>query len=593
MFIHESGETKEHGEDLFPRSFIFALPLPDNYVGPTQMFGLDYDGDKGLPIFQTVSDHADTDKLTEKEGWMPPGQGNNKSHIPLYMGIPQVPGSLREAIQAFVLSTAARKARGQLTKHNSMLIHVTRFVDVQRRIRDQVEKEFFKIRDRIIYGDGDRESVLDDLKKLWENDFVPKTLQIAAQDCNKLTWEEVKERLPEAVNSIVIREINGSSGDILEYSKRSQANQAFDVIAIGGDKLSRGLTLEGLTVSYFLRHSKMYDTLMQMGRWFGYRPGYVDLCRIYTTEDLQNWFRHISKAGEELRQDFNRMVLSGCTPRQFGHRVLNHPQIMVTSPTKMRYTEKRTVSFEGDLSIVTLFSRKDGIVENNFKALQRLVNSLNAPVPGSRLKRISDFKWIKVPSDQIINFLSSYQGHPSANKVRSEYLVKYIKKQNRREMLKNWTVYISQGNGEKVDITPECHAMSVIRSWSNKPGKITIDTPYRVKTIVSPSDEYTDLEGDEYGKALEKSIELWEKSDKRSKRPKEPINVGIRLVRPPERGLLCIYPVSAEIGSDCPPIKFPLIGFFISFPGDKDAVPVQYTVNEVYRRQENEGFWDE
>ncbi|REN09897.1 hypothetical protein DSI41_20845, partial [Mycobacterium tuberculosis] len=65
------------------------------------------------------------------------------------------------------------------------------------------------------------------------------------------------------------------------------------VIAVGGDKLSRGLTLEGLSVSYYMRVSKMYDSLLQMGRWFGYRPGYLDLCRIYTSSDLIAWYRHI------------------------------------------------------------------------------------------------------------------------------------------------------------------------------------------------------------------------------------------------------------------------------------------------------------
>ena len=68
------------------------------------------------------------------------------------------------------------------------------------------------------------------------------------------------------------------------------------VIAVGGDKLSRGLTLDGLSVSYYLRASQMYDTLMQMGRWFGYRDGYLDVCRIYTTQELAEWYRFIASA---------------------------------------------------------------------------------------------------------------------------------------------------------------------------------------------------------------------------------------------------------------------------------------------------------
>ena len=109
------------------------------------------------------------------------------------------------------------------------------------------------------------------------------------------SWEEIEAALPDAIADIDIRMINGTAKDALDYAERKETG--LKVIAIGGDKLSRGLTLEGLCVSYFLRASKMYDTLMQMGRWFGYRPGYLDLCRLYTTSDLHEWFEHITEAG--------------------------------------------------------------------------------------------------------------------------------------------------------------------------------------------------------------------------------------------------------------------------------------------------------
>ena len=89
--------------------------------------------------------------------------------------------------------------------------------------------------------------------------------------------------------------------------------------------MSRGLTLEGLSVSYFLRASRMYDTLLQMGRWFGYRPGYVDLCRLYTTSELREYYSHITMATEELRREFDLMADRGMTPSDFGLRVRSHP----------------------------------------------------------------------------------------------------------------------------------------------------------------------------------------------------------------------------------------------------------------------------
>src|SRR6202041_2320951 len=131
--------------------------------------------------------------------------------------------------------------------------------------------------------------------------------------------------------------------------------QGLNVIAIGGDKLSRGLTLEGLSVSYFLRASKMYDSLMQMGRWFGYRPGYVDLCRLYLTPDLELWFRHVATAAEELRDRINQMAMIGATPEEYGLRIRSHDILLVTAQNKMLHAQEFKVSFQGEAKIQTKF----------------------------------------------------------------------------------------------------------------------------------------------------------------------------------------------------------------------------------------------
>src|SRR5262249_12617745 len=128
--------------------------------------------------------------------------------------------------------------------------------------------------------------------------------------------KDVAANLPKVASTVTIKLINGSAKDALEYDAARQTG--INVIAIGGDKLSRGLTLEGLTVSYFLRASRMYDTLMQMGRWFGYRDGYADLCRLYTTRELVDWYRDITVANEELLALFDEMAAVGGTPRDFG-----------------------------------------------------------------------------------------------------------------------------------------------------------------------------------------------------------------------------------------------------------------------------------
>ena len=161
-------------------------------------------------------------------------------------------------------------------------------------------------------------------------------------------------------NPSTSRTINGTAGDILDYETYRETG--LTVIAIGGDKLARGLTLEGLSVSYFLRASKMYDTLMQMGRWFGFRPGYLDLCRLYTTSELNEWFVHITQAAEELRREFDHMHMIKGTPKDYGLQVCSHPTMMVTSSVKMRNATEVQINFAGAIQETVTFSRPS---ENN------------------------------------------------------------------------------------------------------------------------------------------------------------------------------------------------------------------------------------
>ncbi len=282
IFIFPDQETDEHGRDLFPRDFLVNLPVPSNHVGPTKVFGLPEDPDDDeeqrdpLPLVRIVDDHHE--------------------HIPdrhlAGHRVDALPGSLHEALRAFILTCAARSARGGGVHHNSMLIHVTRFVGVQSSIADLVRDELRDLQNRIRYGDGDSAvTIMDELRTLWSNDFASTSSEMRerypdlTRGCGDLSWEEVRPRLVDSSQRIQVRVINGSAREALDYWDHPDG---MSVIAIGGDKLSRGLTLEGLSVSYYLRTSRMYDTLLQMGRWFGYRPGYVDLCRLYTSEELRD-----------------------------------------------------------------------------------------------------------------------------------------------------------------------------------------------------------------------------------------------------------------------------------------------------------------
>ena len=405
IYIHESAETKEHGPDLFPRSFIVNLPAPTNYVGPVRIFGLAAEPDteeeaqSGLPLVRPIKDYA---------AWLPNGHKKGFSPGP-------VPESLREALRAFILVCATRRVRGDLVDHNSMLIHVTRFTDVQTAVAGQVKDELKRLQQRLRHGDGAGSDIRAELHELWTRDFAPTTEQVAASDCPPVTWEQIDEALLASADKIEVRTINGEAADVLDYA--NYAETGISVIAIGGDKLSRGLTLEGLSVSYYLRASRMYDTLMQMGRWFGYRPKYLDLCRLYTTTELIEWYEHITEANEELRELFDQMALSGAAPEDFGIRVQSHPDLLVTGSVKMRNGHEVQLTFSGDISETIAFHRDATTVEKNYAVTDRFLRALGAPKDED--KTGDKLVWKGVSSDRIVNdFLGAIRVHAAAHKVR-------------------------------------------------------------------------------------------------------------------------------------------------------------------------------
>jgi hypothetical protein len=605
ILIHEDATTAGEGEDLFPRSFIYSLPTPSNHVGPSVVFGYEADDgrvEQGLPIVRSITDQA-AGADDEHARWMPPK--HKKEHVPLTDGALEVPPSLREAIHAFVLVCAARAARGQHVNHNSMLVHVTRFTAVQRLVADQVLSEVKTLERRLRHGEGDARGARQALRAMWDRDFVPTTRTVVDRGFEAPTalqhWDEVEPRLAAAVSSIKVRQINGLAGEVLDYVEHKDTG--LNVIAVGGDKLSRGLTLEGLSVSYFLRASRMYDTLMQMGRWFGYRHGYLDLCRLYTTTEMAEWFSHIADASDELRRDFDRMVASGSTPRDFGQRVRSHPVLMVTSRVKMRHGRTIDLTYDGDISETINFWRDGQHLSDNWDATRGLVQALeSAHGPAIQARnRSTAWMWNDADPELILSFLKAYTEHEASKRVKTSLLADYIQRESSANRLRTWTVAIATGDGRQEENLSSHPFKLVKRSWhENTSGDIEElkrQNHYRIRRLLNPPDEAADLSESEFQEACEATIKEWEinpwsRSDPpvRRKRPSIPSGPSIRAARPAERGLLLLYPLDgAEFGKvDSGAGTIPVVGFGISFPkvrGDI-ASKVRYTVNNVYYRQE-------
>ena len=585
IFIPLEMYQERYGPDLFPESFIIGLQPPSDYIGPSKIFGTRDSGERIFPLLRLVQDQEDFIPDKHKKEFSPA----------------RLNESVKNAIYSFILSCAARRVRGYKSVHNSMLVHVTRFVSVQEKVADLVRTELEFIKSALEHGEGAyHPSVRELLKALWENDFVGTSSEVYPE-LKQIPWESVDAELIPAVAKMQIMVINGTAADVLSY-KENEA-QGLNVIVIGGDKLSRGMTLEGLSVSYFLRSSRMYDTLLQMGRWFGYRSDYADLCRIFTIEQMVDYYQRIQAADEELRQEFDQMVERKETPRTYGLKVRYHKGLMVTSSVKMRHGVKLDLKYEGDIAETTVFDPDEETISQNFVITDQFLRGIqNTPVVSEGY-----VLWSNVPADQISSFLRQFKTHKDAVEVNGPLMADYIDAQEEVGGVREWTVALLKRQIlHQSDDLDEKDAPEITCNLAGFDIVTTQRSPYRyipgkkvtVRRLVSPRHEYIDITDEEWATYEEDLKNKGLQMHLNSVRNRN--GAYARLARCSKRGLLLIYPlnqVAFEQKIHNPRSKFvsldsefhistPIIGLALSFPGDRKAVPIQYAVNNVWWQQE-------
>ncbi len=568
-------------QNLFPRNFIKNIPAPSNYIGPEKVFGfspLDEDetSNEVLPIVNRINDYRDFVPDKHKKDDQKPSS---------------LPESLKKAIRCFIITCAIRRLRGQTTVHNSMLIHVSRFVLWQDHIAELVSNQFIYYRRGIDQNDP---VILNEFKSTFEQDengyrsFVTVSQQILNSELSSLDsqiqvhkWSEVLQYLNDAAARIEVKSIHGGSGEALDYFDHKNG---LSVIAVGGNKLSRGLTLEGLSVSYYLRASRMYDTLMQMGRWFGYRGGYVDLCRLFTSRELNEWFCHITQASEELREEFDYMTdVAGSTPEQYALKVRTHPGVLQISATnKMRSATTVQISWAGRLVESYEFKKDISMIDNNFKHTQKFISTL----PAFKESRPNNaFVWYDIPAEQIINFFEGIQSVENLKKAEPRKLIQFINTQLRNGELTDWRIALMTKPNPKNNSTFEVNGNEVqIGQWKRtEDNKNSNEQIYylRKSHIISPSDEFIDFTAEEY----ERAMNLTNRHRKKAGNAMYPNGQIVRNeLRNPKKPLLIIYlldpeeSISAE--NALPKGINPFVGYAISFPKSNYNAPVSYAVNE-------------
>lgn len=440
IFINPDSNDEMLEDDLFPRDFIYALEAPTNYIGARTIFP---EGGKHNYMIKNNDDC---------EFYLP--EKHKKDFIPST----ELPLSLREAVASFFIANAVRDLRGQHKKHRSMLINISRFIDVQERICKQVDsyvrelqrevKNYYRTGDSALQHEG-----IAFIKQVFDTHFAVLSDDILAGE-QRFTWAEIQLALNDAIASIVVRTVNGGNAPKnLNYDECEE--DGLRIIAIGGFSLSRGLTLEGLCTSYFHRNSKMYDTLMQMGRWFGYRPHYADVCQVWMSETSVEWYAYISDASDELRREVRRMRDLDLTPKEFGLGVRSDKDaLLVTAINKMRYTEDidMTISLNGD------------VIETPYIHMNKDVNSANLSLVTKWIEKLRDDGYdfadsdkenlalshpqiLNVPKHYIIELLNSYKSHYLNMEFRTSNLVHLLERYT-DGTVDTWDILISNGRSE-------------------------------------------------------------------------------------------------------------------------------------------------
>jgi hypothetical protein len=503
--------------DLYPKDFIVDLPKPEGYFGAEEQFGrFDTDSDEtvgGLDIIRIVPE-SELDAL--------------KNH-----GI--LPNSLEFAMLDFVLAGAARAYRRAQDRHGdfpaTMLLHGSHLVLRQMEMAHLVGQRFFELRDEWRYQNR---GMIPTLHERWEAEFRPVTA--GSHPSRDVAFNQIRPFIGPFFEAVQVRVINSQSGEVLDYEREPYLK----IIAVGGNRLSRGLTLEGLLTSYFFRSTAMYDTLMQMGRWFGFRGGYEDLTRIYMTRDLASWFSDLALVEYELRQDIGMYEALNVTPLELGTRILSHPAMLVTSRLKQRFS--RTIIVEQSYSNQVLQTFRfpfeqlhelSEMLDANQHLTANLLSSLASPAWQNQIP-----VWQGVPADGIMNFIQNYRMNSDvARNINPEALVAYIQRQNEFGELTSWTVAVR--GRESPDQVLGTINFGLEHEISMISRNRLVSDPDSLGIITNPGDEEIGLNEE----LLERTAQLRESTGQAA-------NPVARLVRPPTEGLLLIYPVSRFSGHE-------------------------------------------
>jgi hypothetical protein len=475
--------------NLFPDDFIVQLNSPTNYVGAQRFFEtLANDGVNKLPVVEPVDDYCDdfpsrvievdednvigVDRFDSKAEWdTRVGKFGTYNNFVSYRDYRKgtraaksldtfpntIPDSLKKAVMCFVLGISIRELRQPMMvtsnlyqPHNTMLIHISRFTRWQTKTERLLKSYYSDLISRLLMEKPNAPgSIYLQFGKVWRDfyhdivlnirEYLPKGYE--DEFMMPTSFNSVLPGLIDAAKGVDILALNSQTNDQLEYKKDNPKK----VIAIGGNRLSRGFTLEGLITSYFVRTTNYSDSLLQMGRWFGYRPGYLDCCKLFTSQDLIDKYDSTTLCIEELKAEFKKMDDLERTPSDYEIRVRTHEGVLqITRPSILKNTQSVKWSYQDSLQMSTSINVEATHITNVWEQFRTNIASLMISA-----EQRDTLLCKQVSSEAIINIL---QGSNNFDSTKCELMVAYIQKCNEKKLLENWTVAIKTTGTSKSNL---------------------------------------------------------------------------------------------------------------------------------------------
>lgn len=511
ILIDPEASDDQVGEDLFPRDFVVQLPRPEGYVGTEELFGASaQERDVLRPV-----DSADVNALKPKQ--------RRRSEAIVARGPLDLPQSLADALLSFALAGAIRLLRGQSGKPHTMLVHVSQLQQDQIRIGEAIEGQL-----RAWFHHERAEPGV--LKNMFQSSLIG--LGPVELPCSEeLVIEEAVTNL--ARLEVVV--LNSTTGGELEYDVKPGRQ----IVAVGGNRLSRGLTLEGLTIAYFLRTTTLADSLLQMARWYGFREGYEDLIRIWTTEGIAQWFVELALVEESLRDSITALNKAGCRPDQMAIRMRAHSKLLLTSKNKSRMQTDYSRSWSGENPQTILFPLYDReLLERNVDLASMLLRKHSPTQDAYGGALVHD-----VPAEDVAHFLQHYQGHPNSIAFQGAEMAHWILERAQAGELVTWTVFVANPQRER-QVLLGGRPFGLVRR--------SLQANESIGILIDPRHEGVDLHGgpENYRSAAGFNAR------------------AMREERPPQQGLLLIYPLDPE------PLRAPtqaVLGVALSLPRTMDG----------------------